>query len=115
MKTPKLIVLSLALALLPATFAATTDPTPPATPSTTTVNVPTIASELAAGYAQAVSLMSLKSLVIYMRSEGKIVPIKGIRSARAMGAVLLITFSAGDTMAINAEHIIMMTDGARTP
>lgn len=115
MKTLKLIALSLALLPVTATLAATADPTLPAAPATTTVNVPTTASELAAGYAQAVSLMSLKSLVIYMRSEGKVVPIKGIRSARAMGAVLLITFSAGDTMAINAEHIIMMTDGTRTP
>lgn len=81
----------------------------------TTISVPTTASELAAGYAQAIPQMSLKSLVIFLRSEGKIVPIKGIRSARAMGAVLLIVFSAGDSMAVNAEHVIMITDGTRTP
>jgi hypothetical protein len=43
------------------------------------------------------------------------VPIKGIRSARAMNGVLLIVFSAGDMMAINAEHVVMITDGPRTP
>lgn len=80
-----------------------------------TVTVPTTAAELARGYADAIPQMSLKSLVIFMKSDGKVVPIKGIRSAKAMGAVLLIVFSAGDTMAINAEHIIMMTDGSRTP
>lgn len=79
------------------------------------VNVPTVASELAQGYAQAIPQMTLKSVVIYLKSEGKVVPIRGIRSARAMGAVLLIEFSAGDRMAVNAEQIVMITDGARTP
>lgn len=79
------------------------------------VNVPTVASELALGYAHAIPQMTLKSVVIYLKSEGKTVAIKGIRSARAMGAVLLIEFSAGDRMAINAENIVMVTDGTRTP
>jgi hypothetical protein len=87
----------------------------PVPPASATVNVPTTASELASGYAAAISQMSLKSLIIYLRSEGKIVPIKGIRLAKAMGAVLLIEFSAGDRMAVNAEHIVMITDGVRTP
>lgn len=77
--------------------------------------MPTTASELAAGYAAAIQQMSLKSLVIYLKSEGKTVPLKGLRSAKAVSAVLLITFSAGDTMAINAENIVMITDGTRTP
>lgn len=81
----------------------------------TTVTVPTTASELAAGYAAAVQQMSLKSLVIYMHSGGKIVPIRGIRSAKALSGVLLITFSTGDVMAVNAEQIVMITDGNRTP
>jgi hypothetical protein len=92
-------------------------PGPDVTPgsASTIVNVPTTASELAAGYAVAINNMTLKTLIIYLRSEGKIVPIKGIRSARAMSAVLLIEFSAGDRMAVNSEHIIMITDGNRTP
>ncbi len=117
MKNLKLLLL--ALLLVPAVHAQlrsapSTEPSPVA-PAAPTINVPTTASELAAGYASAISQMSLKSLVIYLRSEGKVVPIKGVRSARAMGAVLLIVFSAGDTMAVNAEHIIMITDGVRTP
>jgi hypothetical protein len=118
MKTIKLIVLA---ALLAATAhaqgrsSAPVEPMPQSVMPPVSVNVPTTASELAAGYAVAISNMTLKSLVISLRSEGKIVPIKGIRSARAMAAVLLIEFSAGDRMAINAEHIIMITDGPRTP
>lgn len=87
----------------------------PVPPAATNINIPTTASELAAGYAAAIPQMTLKSLVIYLKSEGKTVPIKGVRTARAMGAVLLIEFSAGDRMAINAENIILITDGARTP
>lgn len=111
--------LLLAALLLPAAHAqsksmpADTGPAGPG--SSTNVFVPTTASELAAGYATAIPQMTLKSVVVYLRSEGKIVPIKGIRTARSMGAVLLIEFSAGDRMAVNAEHIVMITDGTRTP
>lgn len=94
---------------------ATSTTAEPVVAGPTTVTVPTTASELASGYATAISQMSLKSLVIFMRSDDKVVPIRGVLSARPMGAVLLILFSAGDTMAINAEHIVMITDGARTP
>lgn len=104
--------------IVPAAYAqvrsAPVDPAP-VMPASPTISVPTTASELASGYAAAISQMSLKSLVIYLRSEGKIVPIRGIRLAKSMGAVLLIEFSAGDRMAVNAEHIIMITDGVRTP
>jgi hypothetical protein len=105
----------LALALVITARAATADPAGPAAPATTNVNVPTTAADLASGYAGAITQMSLKSLVIYVRGDGKIVAIKGIRSAKALDGVLLITFSAGDMMAINAEHVVMITDGARTP
>jgi hypothetical protein len=110
-------LLPLGLLLVSSAFAATpaAAPADSAPPVTNNITVPTTASELANGYAQAVQLMTLKSLVIYIRSEGKIVPIKGVRTARAMGAVLLIEFSAGDRMAINAEQILLITDGARTP
>lgn len=113
MKTLSLLVCL--LCLLPVLRAAPVEPVPSMPAPTTNVNVPTTASELAAGYAAAIQQMSLKSLIIYLKSEGKTVPIKGIRSAKALSAVLLITFSAGDIMAINAEHIVMITDGARTP
>lgn len=103
-----LIALPVLLAAAPAEPAA-----PP--PSPTTVNVPTTVAELASGYAAAIQQMSLKSLVIYLKADGKPVAIRGIRSARALGGVLLVTFSAGDMMAVNAEHIVMITDGARTP
>lgn len=102
-----------------AAFADTRNPSLPDNPTipsgTTNVTVPTTASELAAGYAIAIPQMTLKSIVIYAKSEGKTVAIRGIRSAKAMGAVLLIEFSAGDRMAINAENIVMITDGTRTP
>ncbi len=117
MKNLKFILL-VAL-LLPAAHAQTkamsAEPVPAAPGSSTNVFVPTTASELAAGYATAIPQMTLKSVIIYLRSEGKIVPIKGVRSAKSMGAVLLIEFSAGDRMAVNAEHIVMITDGTRTP
>lgn len=107
--------------LLAAAGQAQTTPLPPPgvipgmPTGSTSVNVPTTAAELAEGYAAAIAQMTLKSVVIYIRSEGQIVPIRGVRSARAMGAVLLIEFSAGDRMAVNAEHVIMITDGTRTP
>lgn len=108
--------LLLAALLLPAAHAQTKSmPADIGPGSTTNIQVPTTASELAAGYATAIPQMTLKSVVIYLRSEGKIVPIRGVRSAKSMGAVLLIEFSAGDRMAVNAEHIIMITDGTRTP
>ncbi len=102
------------LCLLPALSAATTEPVP-GMPAPTTINVPTTASELATGYAAAIQQMTLKSLVIYLKSEGKTVQLKGLRSAKAVSAVLLITFSAGDMMAVNAENIVMITDGQRAP
>jgi hypothetical protein len=94
--------------------AATVDPLPVA-PSTTNVTVASPASELAAGYAAAINQMSLKSLVIYFQSDGKVTAVKGIRVARALHGVVLVTFSAGDMMAINAEKIVLITDGNRTP
>lgn len=95
--------------------ATVTKSEPPAAPAMPSITVPTTAAELASGYAAAIPQMSLKSLTIFLRSEGKTVAIKGIRSTRALGGVLLIIFSAGDMMAVNAEHIVMITDGARTP
>ncbi|MES1168233.1 MAG: hypothetical protein ABUL61_03585, partial [Oleiharenicola lentus] len=80
-------LLPFGLLLLSPVFAATAAPAPAdsAPPVTNNITVPTTASELASGYAQAIPLMTLKSLVIYIRSEGKVVPIKGVRTARAMG------------------------------
>jgi hypothetical protein len=116
MKSFKIILLAIALG--PTAYAQSKPPSVmeslPALPPTN-INVPTTASELAAGYAMAIPQMTLKSVVIFLKSEGKVVTIRGIRSAKAMGAVLLIEFSAGDRMAINAEQIVMITDGARTP
>ena len=112
MKTPKLLLLT--VLLFPAAFAAP-EAAPPFVPPPTNINVPTVASELALGYSLAIQQMTLKSIVIYLRSDGKIVAIRGLRSAKSMGAVLLIEFSAGDRMAINAEQIVMITDGTRTP
>jgi len=110
-----ILFLSLGLICLrPLLHAAPAEPVP-VMPAPSTINVPTTAAELAAGYATAIQQMSLKSLVIYLKNDGKTVAIKGIRSARALSGVLLITFSAGDMMAVNAEHIVMITDGPRTP
>jgi hypothetical protein len=119
MKTLKLLLL--AAGLLSAASAqsrgssAPTESLPVTIPVLPTIHVPTVAAELAAGYAVAIPQMTTKSIVIYLKSEGKTVAIRGIRSAKAMGAVLLIEFSAGDRMAVNAENIVMITDGLRTP
>lgn len=101
--------------LAPALHAASVEPAAPAAPSTTNVTVPSPVSELAAGYAAAINQMSLKSLVVYFQSDGKIASVKGIRAARALHGVVLITFSAGDMMALNAERIVLITDGNRAP
>ncbi len=72
--------------LVTAAVADTRAPTPSEAPGAssgpTTVNVPTTASELAAGYAIAIPQMTLQSIVIFAKSEGKTVAIRGIRSAR---------------------------------
>jgi len=112
----KTLRLSAALVCLaPALRAASVEPVQAAPVPSYTVNVPTTAAELAAGYASAIQQMSLKSLVVYVKIDSKLVPLKGVRSARAVSAVLVITFSAGDTMAFNAENVVMITDGTRTP
>ena len=79
------------------------------------VSVPSPLTELAAGYAAAIKQMSLKSLVIFVKGDGKVVGVRGIRAAKALNGVLLVTFSAGDMMAIAADQIVMVTDGARVP
>lgn len=112
MKTIPMLLLSAGLAT--GLFAAAPEPVSvPAAP--TNIVVPSAVSELASGYAAAVSQMSLKGLVIYFQGEGKVVAVRGIRSARALHGVLLVTFSAGDMMAINAEKIVLITDGSRSP
>jgi len=112
MKTTRLFLLSAGLAT--GLFAAAPEPViVPAAP--TNIVVPSAVSELASGYAAAISQMSLKGLVIYFQGDGKVVAVRGIRSAKALHGVLLVTFSAGDMMAINAEKIVLITDGSRTP
>lgn len=109
---------SLLLSLVLVGMLQSAEPAPmpvPVVPAPSSVVVPAPVSELAAGYAAAVSQMSLKSLVIYFQGDGKIVSVKGIRSAKALNGVLLVTFSAGDLLAINAERIVFITDGTRTP
>ena len=112
MKTTRLLLLSAGLAT--GLFAAAPESvTVPAAP--TNIVVPSAVSELASGYATAISQMSLKGLVIYFQGDGKVVAVRGIRSAKALHGVLLVTFSAGDMMAINAEKILLITDGSRSP
>ncbi len=112
---------SMRFLLLFATLVASVESAAPTAPATTeagatnNVVVQTAVSELAAGYALAVSQMSLKSLVIYYQGDGKVVAAKGIRSAKALQGVRLVTFSSGDMMALNAERIVLITDGSRTP
>ncbi len=112
MKTIRSLLISLGLA--GTLMAADSEPVT-AVPAPTNVVVQTTVSELASGYAAAVSQMSLKSLVIYFQGDGKIVSVKGIRSAKALGGVLLVTFSTGDMLALNAERIVLITDGSRSP
>lgn len=112
MKIIRLLLLSVGLAS--GLFAAAPEPVSvPVAP--TSVVVSSTVSELASGYAAAVAQMSLKSLVIYFQGDGKVVAVRGIRSAKALHGVLLVTFSAGDMMAINAEKILLITDGSRSP
>jgi hypothetical protein len=110
---------SIRLLLLSAGFAGgllAAAPEPVSVPAATTnVVVPSTVSELASGYAAAITQMSLKGLVIYFQGDGKVVAVRGIRSAKALHGVLLVTFSAGDMLAINAEKIVLITDGSRTP
>ncbi len=112
MKTIRLLLLSAGLAT--GLFAAAPEPVSVPTAATNVVVSSTV-SELASGYAAAVAQMSLKSLVIYFQGDGKVVAVRGIRSAKALHGVLLVTFSAGDMMAINAEKIVLITDGSRSP
>lgn len=117
MKTIKLLVVFSSLTL--ATLARSTEQTPtvsaaPAAPATT-VNVATTVTDLSTGYAAAVQQMSLKGLIIYCRGDKDVIALKGIRSVSAVGGVLLITFSGGDKVAINAEKVVLITDGTHAP
>lgn len=103
-----------ACALLTVVHAQTTSAPPPAT-TTPIVNIASPIADLAKGYAFAASQMSESRIVIYYRSEEKTVALKGIRSVRASGGVLLINLSGGDLVAISAERILLITDGGRTP
>lgn len=85
---------------------------PVATPE---VHIDSPIADLAKGYAFAASQMSESRVVIYYRSEEKTVALKGIRSVRASGGVLLINLSGGDLAAISAERVLLITDGGRTP
>ncbi len=115
MKTAKLLIAIFGFALF--ALARGAEPRPPssAMPATTTVNIPTAAAELATGYAAAVQQMSLKGLVVYFRGDKDVVALKGIRAVNAVGGVLLVTFSGGDMVALSAEKVLLITDGARTP
>lgn len=72
-------------------------------------------SELASGYATAAHQMSEARAVIFYKLNGKVVSLKGIRAIKAFNGVLYITMSAGDSVAISAESVILITDGGRTP
>lgn len=112
MKNPTTLLLAAVLLGSPA-LAAQAQVT--AAAPVTNVVVPAAVSELAAGYANAVQQMTPKGLVIHYRGEKGVTPIRGIRSVRASNGVLIITFSAGDMMAISAESVVMITDGSRNP
>ncbi|MBI2516684.1 MAG: hypothetical protein HYV95_07180 [Opitutae bacterium] len=113
MKLLRLLVLS--AALLAAAQAQTAQPTPQVPAALPEVHIASPVADLAKGYAFAASQMSESRVVIYYRSEEKTVALKGIRSVRASGGVLLINLSGGDLVAISAERILLITDGGRTP
>lgn len=115
MKNIKLTLVFASLSLIALARSAEQTSLPPTTPAVTTVNVATTATELANGYAAAVQQMSLKGLVIYFHGDKDVVALKGIRAVRALNGVLLVTFSGGDMAAINAEKVVLITDGARVP
>lgn len=115
MKNPNLALVLASLSLVALARSAEPAILPPAAPAVTTVNVATTATELANGYAAAVQQMSLKGLVIYFHGDKDIVALKGIRAVRALNGVLLVTFSGGDMAAINAEKVVLITDGPRAP
>lgn len=86
----------------------------PAAPASTVVVASSI-SELASGYATACRQMSEARAVIFYQINGKIASLKGIRAVKAFNGVLFVTLSAGDSVAISAESVVMVTDGGRTP
>ena len=117
MKTTQLILIFASLALVSLARSTEQAPTVSAAPAApaTTVNVATTVTDLSTGYAAAVQQMSLKGLIIYCRGDKDVIALKGIRSVSAVGGVLLITFSGGDKVAINAEKVVMITDGTHAP
>lgn len=110
MKTTKSVLLTVLLGALPLTPYAQQQPT-----AQPTIVVASAISELASGYASAARQMSEARAVIFYKLNGKIVALKGIRTITAFNGVLYITMSAGDSVAISAETVVMITDGGRTP
>jgi hypothetical protein len=84
-------------------------------PATASVTVPAPVSELAEGYAAASQQMSIKSLTIYIKADEQTKALKGIRSVQALKGVLLIVFAGGDSVAVSAKKVVMISDGAREP
>jgi hypothetical protein len=110
MKTTKSVLMAVLLGAFPAAPFAQQESG--ASPS---VVVASSISELASGYATACRQMSESRAVIFYQINGKIASLKGIRAVKAFNGVLFVTLSAGDSVAISAESVVLVTDGGRTP
>ena len=119
MPSVKLLVLASVFTLGAVPVIAQTRPAAPGgstiASGETKVIMPTAISELAAGYAEAIQQMALKSTTVYVKGDGKVIAIKGLRSARALGGVLLLNLSTGGSVAVNPQDVVLITDSPVVP
>ncbi|MBL9215893.1 MAG: hypothetical protein JNG83_10500 [Opitutaceae bacterium] len=103
-------VLSTTLSAAPAAREPAAEPAP-----VTQFTLPPAVSELAAGFAAAVSELTPRNVTLHYREGAKLVALRGITAVQARNGVLIITFSAGDKAVLPADSVALITDGPRPP
>ena len=100
---PALVAFAL-VSTVPASFAASDSPD-------VNVNIRAEGEALAKGFEEAFSaLPNAPVFITYSRDDKGFATIAGIRSVRAVGAVLIIKTDRGPTIALPARAIVAITD-----
>lgn len=86
-------------------------PVSPVQPPDVNVTVPAEGEALARGFEEAFRSFSTSPVfVTYTREDKGFVTLAGIRSLRAVGAVVFVTLERGPSLALPARSIVVVTD-----
>jgi hypothetical protein len=75
-----------------------------------TVRAPSEGGDLAEGFAEAFKLMTRQPIFISYSDGEHLIVVSGVKSLRAMGAVLRIESERGGTLVIPATRVLSLTD-----